>query len=425
MRPRLWVPVLVTVITIVPSPLTVSAFGQEASVWMDVNATHSRPPTGTDVGTASYGLLGLRINVVGRRSAFDLGAVAGRGVGDGGGGWLSGQTGLSLAGVSRRLDFGMRAEGSGLSYLSPVQFGTGDEFTQWLALGTVRPYVGVSFGRSRLGAEGMFAGGRWGTRVTTVTTSSPTNPPVLPPVGGPGPGDAGRTTVRDDGPVTIAGGSASLSHAVGPAILEVRAGSYHAENQVARGQYTGVDGTATLALGTVTLSAGVRRWTSPVEGEELGGHLGLGVALGSGANLLVAASRSVSDPRYGSAGDVGVSAGVSMRLGRRGLGPPPPVRVGVASGTGRAVRFLLKRPQASQVAVAGDFNGWEPRAMGRGSDGVWTLETVLPPGVYHYSFVVDGTIWVVPDHATGRVDDGFGRKNAILVVNALSEEAGS
>lgn len=425
MKPRLWVPSLGAVIALASGLGADSLAGQEASVWMDANATHSRPPTGTEVGTANYGLLGLRFNVVGRRSAFDIGAAAGGGAGDGGGGWLSGQTGLSLAGGGGRFDFGMRAEGSGLSYLSPVEFGAGDEFTQWLVLGTVRPHVGFSFGRSRLGVEGMFSGGRWGTSVTTSAAAPPTNPPVLPPVGGPGPGDVSRTTVRDDGVVTIAGGSASLSHAVGPAILEVSAGSFHAENQVARGRYTGVDGTATVAVGRVVLSAGVRRWTSPVEGEELGGHVGLGVALASGAHLQLMASRSVSDPRYGSAGDLGVSAGISMRLGRRSLGPPPPARVGVASGTGRAVRFLLKRPQASQVAVAGDFSGWEPRAMGRGSDGVWTLETVLPPGVYHYSFVVDGTTWLVPDHATGRVDDGFGRKNAILVVNALSDKAGS
>jgi 1,4-alpha-glucan branching enzyme len=80
------------------------------------------------------------------------------------------------------------------------------------------------------------------------------------------------------------------------------------------------------------------------------------------------------------------------------------------------VTFTFHDAQARSVAVAGDFSGWEQRSLQRGSDDRWTLSTVLPPGVYHYSFVIDGETWKLPSNATGIVDDGFGRRNATIVV---------
>jgi 1,4-alpha-glucan branching enzyme len=84
---------------------------------------------------------------------------------------------------------------------------------------------------------------------------------------------------------------------------------------------------------------------------------------------------------------------------------------------GYTVSFTFKDADARSVAVAGDFNKWELLPLQR-TGSSWTLVTVLPPGVYHYSFVVNGTEWTVPANATGIVDDGFGRKNATLVVSA-------
>ena len=129
-------------------------------------------------------------------------------------------------------------------------------------------------------------------------------------------------------------------------------------------------------------------------------------------------SRSISDPLYGVPGDLALSVGVSVSLGRRSLGPPVPATLGASAGRGRIVRFVFERADARSVAVAGDFSEWEPRAMQRDAKGAWTLETVLEPGVYHYSFVVDGETWTVPANAPGLVDDGFGQKNATLVVTA-------
>ncbi|NLG62909.1 MAG: hypothetical protein GX539_11760, partial [Candidatus Cloacimonetes bacterium] len=68
--------------------------------------------------------------------------------------------------------------------------------------------------------------------------------------------------------------------------------------------------------------------------------------------------------------------------------------------------------------VAGSFNAWTPVAMQRdGND--WTVTLHLEPGSYTFSFrKADGT-WFVPDDAPGVVEDGFGQRNATLVVPPL------
>jgi 1,4-alpha-glucan branching enzyme len=82
------------------------------------------------------------------------------------------------------------------------------------------------------------------------------------------------------------------------------------------------------------------------------------------------------------------------------------------------VEFRLEAPHARQVAVVGDWNGWNPelhRLSDRGGDGVWRTTVTLRRGrEYQYQFLVDGTAWI-PDPSTPlRVDDGFGGTNSVL-----------
>jgi len=60
----------------------------------------------------------------------------------------------------------------------------------------------------------------------------------------------------------------------------------------------------------------------------------------------------------------------------------------------RAVRVRLscERENATEVFVAGTFNGWNPRAtpMKRGSGDEWSAGLELTPGGYEYKFVIDG-----------------------------------
>ncbi len=53
----------------------------------------------------------------------------------------------------------------------------------------------------------------------------------------------------------------------------------------------------------------------------------------------------------------------------------------------------------------------------KGTDGMWSIDLKLKPGVYTYSFVVDGKTWVPDPGAESYVDDGLGSRNAVLRVN--------
>ncbi len=82
------------------------------------------------------------------------------------------------------------------------------------------------------------------------------------------------------------------------------------------------------------------------------------------------------------------------------------------------VRLTFHAPQAHSVAVAGEFNKWRTDAdeMKR-TDGMWSIDLKLKPGVYTYSFIVDGKSWVPDPGAESYEDDGFGSRNAVLRVN--------
>lgn len=91
-------------------------------------------------------------------------------------------------------------------------------------------------------------------------------------------------------------------------------------------------------------------------------------------------------------------------------------RMAALAATQVMARFTYRAPLAHEVAVAGDFNGWEPQTarMRRGTGGVWSVEIPLAPGGrYQYMFVVDGQ-WVTDPSASATLDDGFGGKNGLL-----------
>ena len=86
------------------------------------------------------------------------------------------------------------------------------------------------------------------------------------------------------------------------------------------------------------------------------------------------------------------------------------------------VQFSLKinDDKAHTVAIAGDFNGWNPQnniLEDTEGDGIWTGTLKLEPGRYEYMFVLDGEKWFPDPNALRYVKDGFGNKNAILEIN--------
>jgi hypothetical protein len=93
------------------------------------------------------------------------------------------------------------------------------------------------------------------------------------------------------------------------------------------------------------------------------------------------------------------------------------VQVPEASSTATVVvRFTLVAQGARQVAVAGDFNGWDPQGtvlVNQDGQGNFVGTLRLPPGAHEYMFVVDGK-WITDPAASELRPDGFGRTNAVL-----------
>lgn len=115
-------------------------------------------------------------------------------------------------------------------------------------------------------------------------------------------------------------------------------------------------------------------------------------------------------------------AGVVALAARRDEAPVASVmegpRVALTPEAQQMTKFVFNADSASRVTIVGDFNDWDPEAsplqqMGKG---VWTITIPLAPGRYQYTFVVDGTSWVVDPGAPRTLEDDFGQPNSIITV---------
>jgi len=105
--------------------------------------------------------------------------------------------------------------------------------------------------------------------------------------------------------------------------------------------------------------------------------------------------------------------------------PAGPMTQAVSSAPLVYVRVALLDPEAQSVAIAGDFNGWDPSRtqLRRTSNGLWTLTIPLKPGRYQYMYQVDGR-WVTDPLASESSPDGFGEENAVLDVKEITHHEG-
>lgn len=86
--------------------------------------------------------------------------------------------------------------------------------------------------------------------------------------------------------------------------------------------------------------------------------------------------------------------------------------------TVHVVRFIFRAPDAHQVALVGDFNGWAKDATplsASGENGAWSVAVAVPPGRHEYAFIVDGSNWSPDPYAT-RVADEFGTESSVVTV---------
>lgn len=313
-------------------------------------------------------------------AAFDWGTAAATGqlgsaFAGADGRWLRGDFTLTTGRRLGRLVARGSATAFGLHYLDPFAYD---------AIGAeVRPSLSTWLGPLTVSARPVLTLGRWSTDAR-------------------------------EGDLAVGGMDLELERLIGPVRATVSAGALNVANGATTGAFLRGGAEVFLTRGPWSASARLDGQRSPLE-TEMGGGITLAVLIASQAQLNVHAGRAVRDPLFGTEGTTVLSAGLAVRpLRWTPPAPPPLVAVGEAGRDGRRVTFTLEAGDAADVALIGDFTGWEPVPMTRTRDG-WRLEQVLPAGLYHFGFIVDG-VWAMPPDAPGLVDDGWGRKNASVVV---------
>lgn len=152
-------------------------------------------------------------------------------------------------------------------------------------------------------------------------------------------------------------------------------------------------------------------WDSP-DGDDVVFVAGIRVRTGSRSGFEASGGRYGPDPLLDTVAAGGVGAGISLEVAR--LGSEPEFSWTVRSSDG-LLEMRLRLPDAGAVECAGDFTGWERTALSRSGD-TWTLVAPIGPGVHHFGFFVDGE-WFVPADAPGLSEDDWGRIQATIVVD--------
>ncbi|MBI4057493.1 MAG: hypothetical protein HY399_08120 [Elusimicrobia bacterium] len=80
------------------------------------------------------------------------------------------------------------------------------------------------------------------------------------------------------------------------------------------------------------------------------------------------------------------------------------------------IRFELSDPQAHSVHLAGDFNQWsgDSLSLARNKKGTWEVLVPLPPGKYHYLYIIDGQ-WTL-DPKNSEIDYRGPQKTSVKIV---------
>ena len=159
---------------------------------------------------------------------------------------------------------------------------------------------------------------------------------------------------------------------------------------------------------------------SAAYGSKAGGGASLQIFPVSSLALELGAGSYLPDPYQGLPRAGYLTAGIRLFSARRSVPPPAaapalawPALVPERRGDSVVVRFRMEG--AASVALAGDWNGWQPRPLESLGGELWTGTLLLPPGIYHFNLLVDGKEWVVPS-GVAIVTDGLSGMVAVLVV---------
>jgi hypothetical protein len=103
-----------------------------------------------------------------------------------------------------------------------------------------------------------------------------------------------------------------------------------------------------------------------------------------------------------------------------GWQPSPTIDRSTGDARPRIVRFAVALPAEvpKEVRLVGDFNGWASHGVAltrNPATGRWEGNVELPPGLHHYTYLVDGSRWMIDPGAPSAGDDLLGATNAIVV----------
>lgn len=351
-------------------PLT----AQDAHVYLDAGVSHARPPSELEADPSTYAQLSGRL-LIDPLFASVYGGVA---LDDAAADWIGGT--LAASAEFR----GFRKPGFGITGLVSA-FSVGEPNDYDAVNGRIIPELYVPLGAPTLVLRGHVGAGE--SKVTDATSTPP------------------QPVTAD---LWIAGGGIELVGAVSGTRLWGGLEAFDATGGTFVAGYAGSSGNVSRAV----WSAALKVWDTPDEVEvEL--SLGVAIPVGHAWSLQTRAGRVGPDPLLDTPASVDASVSFTWDVLAPLVEPQPVYSIG--SGQPPTVTFRLEAAGAETVSLVGDFSGWEPIPMRRGGK-AWIAEVELPPGLYHFGFLVDGS-WHVPDNAPGRVADEFGRTNATLVIS--------
>ncbi len=84
----------------------------------------------------------------------------------------------------------------------------------------------------------------------------------------------------------------------------------------------------------------------------------------------------------------------------------------------KPVEFTFLAPEAREVFLAGEFNGWDTQSlpMKKSKGGIWKAKVKLSPGRHEYKFFADN-VWVESLPGVEQVYNPLGTRNFIAWVN--------
>ncbi len=82
------------------------------------------------------------------------------------------------------------------------------------------------------------------------------------------------------------------------------------------------------------------------------------------------------------------------------------------------ITFNVSLPDAQKVYLLGTFNKWGnvPEQLQKTGNGSFSLTLKLKPGIYQYVYKVNDNEILPDPHAQLYTNDGFGQRNAVLIV---------